>query len=240
MTVMMRLAAVRSGHVGLCHYFPLVRPFCGRAATTRIMTTSLMNGAAVNARVRVRLSPQVRTDVRWGQEPHTAAAGRSASLSGVRAVGTVAAVVAAAAGAHAWFTSGHQLASVITHRNPTELADCARLKLMPPFIAQHTRVVHIKGFLTPDEVNQVVAMADSLRHAHAVGTIERSASGKLAPNGVWRTTYLHTDGHAFRAMPGLMTRLREAMEAADAAEGWGLVSARPSDRVNFRTVECHE
>lgn len=238
MTARLQLAVVRSGRVWPCRHFHSVRWFCEHTVTK----TSL-NGV-VHARVPVLVSPQVRTAVRWGQESHRAAEARSASLSGLRAFGTIAIVVGAAAGAYALFTTtSHQAdlgAARVPLRNPTELADCARLGLMPPFIAQHTRVVHIKGFLTSDEVDQVIALADSLRHAHVVGTIERSPSGKLAPNGVWRTSYLHTDGHAFRAMPELMTKLRKAMESADAAEGWGLVSARPSNRVNFRTVECHE
>ena len=183
------------------------------------------------------------------------AGGRERPWAGWRAVAAGVVGVAAAYGAgsiaikstgHATERSGDSAAEPgaalrrARNRNPTEVSDCERLGLMTPSVAQHTRVVLLKGFLSPDEVGDVVGAIESLQRSHAAAQIERNHRGDLAPNGVWRTSYLHTEGHAFRAMPGLIARLREAMEDADKSEGWGLVSARPSDRVNFRTVECHE
>lgn len=125
-------------------------------------------------------------------------------------------------------------------RNPTEVADCADLGLMTPEVAQQTSVVHIKGFLSHAEVEHVVAEIKALQRSRGAATIERNARGEPAANGEWRTSYLHTDSSFGRSLPWVQARLREAIEDADRRAGWELVTSKPTERVNFRTIECHE
>jgi hypothetical protein len=128
----------------------------------------------------------------------------------------------------------------IGHRNPTEEADSLALNLLPPSKAQHTKAIRVKEFLSHDEVAWVISAIRRLQRSRCAATIERDARGKLAPNGEWRTSYLHAEGHFRQALPNLYAKLRRAIEDADHEEGWGLVSARLPERVNFRTIECHE
>ena len=57
--------------------------------------------------------------------------------------------------------------------------------------------------------------------------------------GVWRTTYLHTDGRFAAALPDLHTKLMDTFYSIDAEE-WQLLVDKDRDKLHIRTIESHE
>ena len=57
--------------------------------------------------------------------------------------------------------------------------------------------------------------------------------------GVWKTTYIHTNGLFRERLSGLHSKFREAIFLVD-KENWGMLGEIPGERLNFRTVESHE
>jgi hypothetical protein len=124
-------------------------------------------------------------------------------------------------------------------RNPREVEECKRLGLMTPVDAQKTKVVRIKGFLSEEEVEIVKGEVAAIQGMHLAGIIERDDKEQLQMIGVWRSTYLHTNGVFREQLPSFYEKCRQAMFLIDKSN-WNVLGAVPSERLNFRTVECHE
>ena len=79
-------------------------------------------------------------------------------------------------------------------RNPTEDADCAALGLPTPAEAQRMPVVRLANFLNKEDVAALCKTAKEMQDTHRVGMVERGPGGERKVSGVWKTSYLHTDG----------------------------------------------
>ena len=116
----------------------------------------------------------------------------------------------------------------------------ALLGLLDVAAASRTPVVHIPSFLSLDEVLRLCEWhRQAVATAVPLGTIERGASGAAQAGGVWRTDFLHTNGLFGTEQPGLRQKLYQAMQRAD-RQYWAVLSDRPGESINFRTVECHQ
>eukprot|EP01050_Picozoa_sp_SAG11_P019472 SAG11_NODE_3107_length_2684_cov_2.457640_3_plen_144_part_00 len=95
------------------------------------------------------------------REHSSAVSEKSSSTSSMGTASMACAMLAPVVGASAlgylswWSTCGDSRPPVRSGdatRNPTEVADCLRLGLMPPLEAQRTQVVRLPQFLSRDEV----------------------------------------------------------------------------------------
>jgi predicted 2-oxoglutarate/Fe(II)-dependent dioxygenase YbiX len=123
--------------------------------------------------------------------------------------------------------------------------------LMTPLEAQMTKVVRIKGFLSEEELQTLKVEVETVQAHGLAGMLERDANeqptyrrineevqkGEML--GVWRTTYLHTNGIFRERLDGLHQKMRAALFDVDKSN-WNVLAAIPPERLNFRTVEHHE
>ena len=122
-----------------------------------------------------------------------------------------------------------------------EEASCRALGLPTPAEASALPVVRLPSFLSAEEIATLRLEVKHAQIEKQVGMMERGRNELAATMGVWRTSYMHTNGTFARRLPALRTKLRDAMLAVDAAH-WGLLAAGGHDaaHVRFRTVEVHE
>ena len=123
-----------------------------------------------------------------------------------------------------------EAAAVAAAAEEEEERSCRRLGLPTPAEASALPVVHLPGFLTAAEVEQLRL---EVRHAQVeqqVGMMERGPNEAPTMLGVWRTSYLHTGGTFGRRLPALREKLRAAMVAADAQGGWGLLTTSGGEK----------
>ena len=100
--------------------------------------------------------------------------------------------------------------------------------------AQRSRVVTIKGLLSPAEAAKVRACASQF--AETAGRDISKSDGR------WETLYLHTDGFFARACPEILGKITAAVVRAGAAEPSmrQLLTARQPGEVGVRCIEYHE
>ena len=130
-------------------------------------------------------------------------------------------------------------APMSSERNPTEDEDCRRLNLLTPPEAQKTQAVRMAGFLSSEQIANLISTLQDIQSTNLAGQVSRNGSGRRETAGVWRTTYLHTDGLFTRHFAALDKVLREAAIRVDGAH-WELLAKRDLNQVHFRTVEVHE
>ena len=142
-------------------------------------------------------------------------------------------------------SSSSSSATAIRRHNPWDLdgegeeAACARLGLMAPREAQFTSAVRVQNFLSADELAELLDKTGQIRDAHRAGQLERNSAGRPQAAGVWRTTYLHTDGMFHDRLADFEQRLVRAIREVDAAN-WRLLAGRDPAKLNLRTVELHD
>lgn len=117
---------------------------------------------------------------------------------------------------------------------------CRSRGLMTPEEALGTEVVHLRAFLTHEEVEDMLEQIRLVQADELAGKTQRdSGFGAKRVVSCWQTTYLHTD-HIFQQRFGaLHTKLRRAIFEADAAN-WKVLQGRKASALNFRTAEFHE
>ena len=101
--------------------------------------------------------------------------------------------------------------------------------------AQRTRVVRVPSLLDVGEVALLLALREQVQASDAQATLTFQDDVNLSQRGNWETVYIHSQG-AFRArLPEVHAKLCAAVRAADASEGWSLLSGD----FNARTCEVH-
>ena len=117
--------------------------------------------------------------------------------------------------------------------------DYAALGLLAPGVAQRTNVVVLPQLLSLDEIAELRRHVAAVQAQHAVGVVQRGTDGLQSDAGVWRTCYLHTQGHFAEHCPQLRLKLLNAIKQVD-EDNWQCLSGRDSETIHFRTVECHQ
>jgi hypothetical protein len=112
-------------------------------------------------------------------------------------------------------------------------------ELMSPAEAQNTNVVRIAGFLSDEEVDELLVALSSAQKDEAIGVMERGPDGEPQTDGVWRTSFLHSNGYFRSKLPHFREKFSQAIVDTD-SQNWKLLKGRSAAELNFRTVECHE
>ena len=95
--------------------------------------------------------------------------------------------------------------------------------------ARASRVQHVEGLLTDDEILSVHALADT------VGPHQVNKAGKLN----WKTSYLNSMHHFSTHLPALKAKLIQAARDVDARSGWNVLSGVESSKLGVRVAEHH-
>ena len=95
-------------------------------------------------------------------------------------------------------------------RNPNEIEACRKLGLLIPDEAQYTMVHKISKFLSDEEIEDLKQAIKTLQQDRKVGVVERIAKGQSAKfnDCVWRTSFLHTNGHFKSLFPSLHAKIK--------------------------------
>eukprot|EP00930_Biecheleria_cincta_P100854 TRINITY_DN92481_c0_g1_i1.p1 TRINITY_DN92481_c0_g1~~TRINITY_DN92481_c0_g1_i1.p1 ORF type:complete len:252 (-),score=33.49 TRINITY_DN92481_c0_g1_i1:292-996(-) len=112
------------------------------------------------------------------------------------------------------------------------------LSLLNPDVADQSDVIHMKKFLSLDEINCIRQAAESLKKSGADG----HSDGASNYTGPWDTLYLQQGSFFQQAMPNLHRRLCDLVTEVDHTHFGMLEDAGEEigDGVNARTVELHE
>lgn len=139
-----------------------------------------------------------------------------------------------------WVTENHGQESKANERRLKELEFCRSRGLMTPLEAQQTAPVHVKEFLSHNEIERILSQFQIIQEQGAVGMHERDMGfgAQLVP-ACWRTSYLHTDGIFEQHFLELREKLRQTIFEVDAAN-WKVLQGRQASGLHFRTVEFHE
>eukprot|EP00931_Biecheleriopsis_adriatica_P090113 TRINITY_DN64148_c0_g1_i1.p1 TRINITY_DN64148_c0_g1~~TRINITY_DN64148_c0_g1_i1.p1 ORF type:complete len:229 (-),score=42.52 TRINITY_DN64148_c0_g1_i1:196-882(-) len=111
------------------------------------------------------------------------------------------------------------------------------LALLVPEVADKSRVIRKEHFLSLNEIQEVLRVAEELKAAGPSG--EGTALNFL---GSWDTLYLQQGDFFRRSLPDLHRRLCELVSEVDATH-WGMLAEsdeKIGDGVNVRTAELHE
>ena len=135
-------------------------------------------------------------------------------------------------------------------RNPNEIEACRKLGLLIPDEAQHTMVHKISKFLSDKEIEDLKQAIKTLQQDRKIGVVERNAKGQSAKfnDCVWRTSFLHTNGHFKSLFPSLHAKIKRKIIEVD-GEVWHMIKPKRDssdgekdgfEHLNIRTVESHE
>ena len=135
-------------------------------------------------------------------------------------------------------------------RNPNEIEACRKLGLLIPDEAQYTMVHKISKFLSDEEIEDLKQAIKTLQQDRKIGVVERNAKGQSAKfnDCVWRTSFLHTNGHFKSLFPSLHAKIKRKIIEVD-GEVWHMIKPKRDssdgekdgfEHLNIRTVESHE
>eukprot|EP00929_Paragymnodinium_shiwhaense_P085531 TRINITY_DN45950_c0_g1_i2.p1 TRINITY_DN45950_c0_g1~~TRINITY_DN45950_c0_g1_i2.p1 ORF type:complete len:278 (-),score=49.76 TRINITY_DN45950_c0_g1_i2:376-1209(-) len=116
---------------------------------------------------------------------------------------------------------------------------CRKHRLPTPSEAQRTQAVHMEGFLSSEEIDELARAVEEVQDLSLVGEHRRNPAGQADRDGCWRTTFLHTDGVFRERFSRLHDKCRAAFFEVDAAN-WKILDGYDGAALNFRTVEYHE